>query len=94
MPSQVALSSVFRLTLKILCNTLSYLYLFERIFSSSLQRWFSCFFCVRLCYTLEGLFHKKKLKKASGVIIVGSRLEKGYLIFYWKEMIGNFLTNH
>ena len=31
MPSQVALSSVFGLALKILCNTLNYLHLFERI---------------------------------------------------------------
>ena len=32
MPSQVALSSVFRLALKILCSTFNYLYLIERIF--------------------------------------------------------------
>ena len=59
MPSQVALSSVFRLALNILCSTFNYLYLFESIFPSSLQRWFSCSFCVYLCYTLEVLFHKK-----------------------------------
>ena len=62
MPSQVALSSVSRLVPKILCSTFNCLYLFERIFSSSLQRWFSCFFCVCLYYNLEGLFHKKNLK--------------------------------
>ena len=32
MPSQVALSSVFRLAVKALCSTFNYLYLFERIF--------------------------------------------------------------
>ena len=32
MPSQVALSSVFRLALKTLYSTFNYLYLFERIF--------------------------------------------------------------
>ena len=94
MPIQVASSSIFRLALKTLCSTCNYLYLFERIFSSSLQRWFSCSFCVFLCYTLEGLFHKKNLKKASGVIIVGSGSENVYFIFYWKEIIGNFLTNY
>ena len=94
MPIQVASSSIFRLALKTLCSTCNYLYLFERIFSSSLQRWFSCSFCVCLCYTLEGVFHKKKSKKASGVIIVGSGSENLYFIFYWKEIIGNFLTNY
>ena len=29
-----------------------------------------------------------------GVIIVCSGLEKICLIFYWKEIIRNFLTNH
>ena len=32
MPSQVALSSVYRLALKIVCSTFNYLYLFERNF--------------------------------------------------------------
>ena len=93
-PSQVALSSVFRLALIILCSTFSYLYLFQGNFLSSLQRWFSCSFSVCLCYTLEGIFHKKNIKKASGVIIVHSELEKVYFIFCWKEMIGNSSTNH
>ena len=34
------------------------------------------------------------MKKASGVIIVRSELEKVYFIFYWKEMIENSLINH
>ena len=52
------------------------------------------FFSVYLCYTFEGIFHKKNLEKASGVIIVLSGLGKVYFIFYWKGMIGNSLTNH
>ena len=90
MPSKVALSSIFGWTLKILCNTFNYLYLFEGIFSSSLQG-FSCFFCMCLCYTLEDLFHTE-IKKESRVIIVWSGLKKVYFIFYWKEMIGNSLN--
>ena len=50
--------------------------------------------CVCLCYTLEGLFQKKKFKKESGVIIVGSGLETVGFIFYRKEMIKNVLINH
>ena len=93
MPSQVALSSVFRLALKILCSTFSYLYLFERIFSDSLQRWFSCSFCVCLCYTLEALFHEK-IKKSKWSNYCSLRVRKSLFQFYWKEMIGNSLTNH
>ena len=63
MPSKAVLFSVFRLALKIFCSAFNYLYLFERIFSSSFQRGFSCSFGACLCYTLEGLFQKKVLKK-------------------------------
>ena len=79
MPSQVALSSVFRLVLKILCGAFNYLYLFEHMF---LEVQVVCkddfhipFVC--LCYTLEGIFHKTKtIKKTRGVIIVCSGLKK------------------
>ena len=37
-------------------------------------------------------FSQKSFKKASGVIIVCSELEKVYFKFYW--MIKNSLTNH
>ena len=49
--------------------------------------------CVFMLH-FRGSFSHKKFKKASGVIIVRSGLEKVYFIFYWKEMIGNSLTNH
>ena len=51
-------------------------------------------FMFLLCvfYTLKGLFHKR-LKKESGVIIAHSGWEKVYSILYWKEIIGNSLTN-
>ena len=39
-------------------------------------------------------FSQKNKKKASEDIIVRSELEKVYFIFYWNEMIGNYLTNH
>ena len=42
----------------------------------------------------RGSFSPKNFKKASEVIIVGLGLETVYFTFYWKEMIGNFLTNH
>ena len=41
---------------------------------------------------LEGIFRTKN-KKASGVILLHSGLEKVYFIFYWKEMIGNSLND-
>ena len=77
MPSQVALSSVFRLGLKHLCSTFNYLYLFEHTFLQARvvheDDFHLTFVC--LCYTLEGLFHKKQTnKKASGVITVCSVL--------------------
>ena len=36
----------------------------------------------------------KKTKKQSKVIIVGSGSENFYFIFYWKDVMGNFLTNY
>ena len=67
MPSQVALSSVFRLGLKHLCSTFSYLYLFEHTFLQARavheDDFYVTFVC--LCYTLEGLFHKKTSKQKS-----------------------------
>ena len=42
----------------------------------------------------RGSFSQEKIKKASGVTIVSSGLEKVCFIFYWKEMIGKSLTNH
>ena len=65
MSSQGALSSVFSFALKILCSTFKRLYLFECFLTSlgSLQRRFSCSFCVGLCYTLEGFFFPKNKNK-------------------------------
>ena len=84
----------FLSALKILSKTFCYLHLFERIFSSSLKRWFSCSFCVFLLHFRGSFSHKKDIKKAGGVIFVRSVLEKTCFKFYWKEMNGNFLTNH
>ena len=89
MPSQVTLSSVFRLGLKVLRSTFNYLYLFEHIF---LQVQVVC----KDDFHYRGSFSKKKKnkKKTSGEIIVCSGLEKVYFIYNWKEMIGNSLTKH
>ena len=89
MPSQVTLSSVFRLGLKVLRSTFNYLYLFEHIF---LQVQVVC----KDYFHYRGSFSKKKKpkKKTSGVIIVCSGFEKVYFIYNWKEMIGNSLTKH
>ena len=54
---------------------------------------FICLLCVFILHFRKS-FSQKSFKKASGVIIVYSGLEKVYFIFYWKGMIGNSLTNH
>ena len=93
MPSQVALSSVFKLALKPLYSTFNYLYLFERIFQvvgkdDFLVPFLPCVFMLHFIGSIS------KKKKARGVIIVGSGSENVHFIFYWKEMIGNFVTNY
>ena len=106
MPSQVALSSVFRLVLKILCSTFNYLYLFERIFLQVQVVRFSFsndfhlkIFIFLLCVFMlhfRGSFsqNNNNKKKTSGVIIFWSGLEKVSFIFYWKEVIENSLIKH
>ena len=86
MSSQVTFSSVFRLGLKILCSTFNYLYLFEPIFAKIIFMFLLSHF--------RWPFSQKKIKKTSEVITTGSALKKVYFIFYWKERIGNSLTNH
>ena len=54
---------------------------------------FMFFLCMFMLH-FRGSFSHTQNKKASGVIIVSSGLEKVYFIFYWKEMIGKSLTNH
>ena len=66
MPSQVALSSVFRLAVKALCSTFNYLYLFERIFQvvgkdDFLVPFLSCVFMLHFI----GSISKKKKSKGS-----------------------------
>ena len=92
MPSQVALSSVFRLALKTLCSTFNYLYLFGRIFQIVGKDDFLVPFlsCVFILHFRGSISHKK----ARGVIIGCSGSENVHFIFYWKEMIENFVTNY
>ena len=54
---------------------------------------FMFFLCMFMLH-FRGSFSQEKIKKASGVTIVSSGLEKVCFIFYWKEMIGKSLTNH
>ena len=70
MSSQGALSSVFRLALKILRSTFKHLYLFELqvqvVYKGDSHVSFVC-----VCVTLQRVFSQKK-KKKSGVVIVCS----------------------
>ena len=92
MPSQSALSSVFRLALKILCSAFNYLHLFERIFSQVqiiCKDDFHVLLCVFMLHFRRSFSHTKK---TSGIIIVCLGLEKVSFVFYWKEMLGSSLT--
>ena len=70
MSSQVALSSVFRLAIKILCSTFNYLYLFERIslqvqvvYKDDFHVPFVCVFMLRF----RGSFSQKNKNKKNKI---------------------------
>ena len=96
MPSLVVLSSVFRLALKC-CVVLSITCIYLGIFFYKFRQFAKMIFMFLLCVLMlhfRGYFSKTTTKKTSGVIIVCSWLEKVSFIFYWKEMIGDPLTEH
>ena len=89
MPSQVALSRVFRLALKILSSTFNYLHLFEHIFYKFW--WFTeMIFMFLLCVFMlhfRGSFSQKNKskKKTSGVIVICSGLENFFHILLKRD---------